>query len=238
MPEVLAIVQARMSSTRLRGKVLAEVCGEPMLLLLLKRLKGAKQVGRIVVATSTDPSDDRVEEVSRKADCGVCRGALDDVLGRFVAAAADHPGPFVRITADCPLIDPALVDAVAELFHRTPDCAYASNIEPRTYPDGLDVEVFSRKALELAAGIAISPTDREHVTAVIRRDPGRFATAALVSDECLRDLRWTVDTEADLDFVRRVAARLGAHRYTAGMAETLSAIRMQPSLAEYRGRRG
>jgi spore coat polysaccharide biosynthesis protein SpsF (cytidylyltransferase family) len=209
-----------------------------MLQFLLKRLKRAKRVEQIVVATSTDASDDGVKDLAREAGCTVCRGSLDDVLERFVDAATGHKGPFARITADCPLIDPALVDAVAELFDRTPNCAYASNIEPRTYPDGLDVEVFSRDALGLAAEVAIDPQDREHVTAVMRRDSTRFTTAALVSDEPLGHLRWTVDTEADLDFIRRVVVRLGAARYTAGMGEILTAIRMEPSLADFRGHRG
>jgi spore coat polysaccharide biosynthesis protein SpsF len=209
-----------------------------MLLLLLKRLQNATRLERIVVATSMDASDDGVEDLARKAGCDVYRGSLDDVLARFVGAAAGHDGPLARLTADCPLIDPGLVDAVAELFGRTPDCAYASNIERRTYPDGLDVEVFSREALDLAAKVAIDPGDREHVTTVIRRDPTRFPAAALVLDEPLGELRWTVDTEADLDFVRRVVDRLGARRYTAGMGEILGAIRMEPSLADYRGRRG
>ena len=217
---------------------MADVGGEPMLLLLLKRLKGAERLEHILVATSTHASDDEIEDVARDAGCGAFRGSLDDVLGRFVAAASGHGGPFTRITADCPLIDPALVDAVVELFDRTPNCAYANNIEPRTYPDGLDVELFSREALELAAEIATDPQDREHVTTVMRRDPTRFATAALVSDESLGDLRWTVDTEADLDFLRRVVVRLGARRYTASMGEILYAIREDPSLADYRGHRG
>lgn len=236
--EVLAIVQARMSSTRLPGKVVADVCGEPMLLLLLTRLQAARSVRGILVATSTDASDDGIEDVARKAGCETYRGSLDDVLGRFVAAAANDEGPLIRITADCPLIDPGLVDAVAELFARTPNCAYASNIEPRTYPDGLDVEVFSRQALERAAEVATDPRDREHVTAVMRRDPARFAAAALVCDEPLGDLRWTVDTEADLDFLRLVVARLGEGRYTAGMRDILDAVRAEPSLVDYRGRRG
>jgi spore coat polysaccharide biosynthesis protein SpsF (cytidylyltransferase family) len=235
---VLAIVQARTSSTRLPGKVLADVRGEPMLLLLLQRLQRARRVEQIVVATSTDASDDGVADVARDAGCKTHRGSLDDVLGRFVTAAGDHEGPCARITADCPLIDPALVDAVAELFDRTPNCAYASNIEPRTYPDGLDVEVFSREALKLAAEVATDPQDREHVTTVMRRDPSRFAAASLVADELLGNLRWTVDTGADLDFLRLVVARLGTHRYTAGMREILDAIRTDPSLADYRGRRG
>lgn len=235
---MLAIVQARMSSTRLPGKVLADVEGEPMLMLLLKRLRRAELVEQIVVATSADASDDRVEDLARKSGSAVYRGSLDDVLGRFVGAAAGHDGPIARVTADCPLIDPTLVDRVAEVFEQTPDCAYASNIEPRTYPDGLDVEVFSRKALEFAVKVATDPQDREHVTTVMRREQIHFPTASLICDEDLGDLRWTVDTQADLEFLRLVVARLGARRYLAGMREILDGIHTEPSLADHGGRRG
>jgi spore coat polysaccharide biosynthesis protein SpsF (cytidylyltransferase family) len=238
MTGVLAIVQARMTSTRLPGKVLADVGGEPMLMLLLRRLQRAKTVGQIVIATSSDPSDDEVENLARKSGSKTYRGSLDDVLGRFVGAAGDYRGALARITADCPLIDPTLLDAVVELFDETPNCAYASNIEPRTYPDGLDVEVFGREALDLAAELAIDPDDREHVTTIMRGDPIRFPSAALTSAERLGDLRWTVDDETDLDFLRQVIARLGTRRYTADMEEILGAIRMEPSLANYQGRRG
>src|SRR3954454_15794142 len=112
MARALAIVQARMSSTRLPGKSVADVGGEPMLVLLLRRLKRAQEVERIIVATSTERADDRVEEVAAEVVTDVYRGPLDDVLTRFVGAAAGHPGPLVRITADCPLIDPLVVDEV------------------------------------------------------------------------------------------------------------------------------
>lgn len=236
---VVAIVQARMSSTRLPGKVLADVHGEPMLALLIRRLRGARGIEQIVVATSIDPADDCVEQAARGMGCAVYRGDRDDVLGRFVGAAAAHEGPLVRVTADCPLIDPAIVDAVIDFFRSTPECAYASNIEPRTYPDGLDVEVFSAETLERVAATAEDPYDREHVTAMIRRDPSRFRSASLVCEtEHLGDVRWTVDQEDDLEFVREVVARLGARRYTAGMSEILESVRAEPSLADFRGRRG
>jgi spore coat polysaccharide biosynthesis protein SpsF (cytidylyltransferase family) len=130
----------------------------------------------------------------------------------------------VRITADCPLIDPHLVDAVIELLRATPGCAYASNTaEPRTYPDGLDVEVMTAAALRAVAAEATERADREHVTPAIRRDPARFPATALFNDEDLGDLRWTVDTAEDLDFVRAVVARLGDRRDDADMAAILAA---------------
>jgi spore coat polysaccharide biosynthesis protein SpsF len=238
MARTLAIVQARMSSTRLPGKSLAEIEGEPMLALLLRRLQRASELQRVVVATSTEPADDRIEEVARQVGTDVYRGALDDVLARFVGAAAGHPGPLVRVTADCPLIDPGVVGEAIRLFERTRGCAYASNVEPRSYPVGLDVEVFSATTLEWAADATDDPTDREHVTTLIRRNLSQFHSAALVCEEQLSALRWTIDTVEDLDFVRAVVARLGPRRYTAGLREILAAVRQEPSLAGFHGRRG
>jgi spore coat polysaccharide biosynthesis protein SpsF (cytidylyltransferase family) len=227
-----------MSSTRLPGKSVADVGGEPMLVLLLRRLERARELERIVVATSTEPADDRIEEAVRETACDVYRGSRDDVLARFLGAAAGHAGALARVTGDCPLIDPELVDEVIRLFHRSPDCVYASNIEPRSYPDGLDIEVFSSATLEQLASDTDDPYHREHVTSAIRHDPQRYPSAALVGDEQLGNLRWTVDTMEDLEFVREAVARLGPRRHSAGMREILQAVRRDPSLADYKGRRG
>lgn len=231
----LAVVQARMSSTRLPGKVLADVAGEPMLVLLLRRLGHARAVGEIRVATSTEADDDAVAAAAAATGVGVHRGSLEDVLGRFAGAAAGHPGPIARITADCPLVDPAVVDAVVDLFERTPGCGYASNVEPRTYPDGLDVEVFSASALADADAETTDPREREHVTGLLRRHPDRWPPAALVGDQDLGELRWTVDTAEDLAFVSAVAARLGARRDRAGLEEILDLVRGDPVLASMPG---
>ena len=238
MARALAIVQARMSSSRLPGKSVADVHGEPMLMLLLRRLQRAQEVERIIVATSTESADDRVDEVAREVVTDVHRGPLDDVLTRFVEAAAGHPGPIARVTSDCPLIDPDVVDGVIRLFGRTPGCAYASNVEPRSYPTGLDVEVFSRTTLEWADAETRDPADREHVTALVRRSQSRLPSANLSCEEDLSDLRWTVDTPDDLEFVRAVVPRLGSRRYSAALFEILRAVRQEPSLADFRGRRG
>jgi spore coat polysaccharide biosynthesis protein SpsF (cytidylyltransferase family) len=219
----LAIVQARMSSTRLPGKVLMDVGGEPMLALMLRRLGHARTVERAVVATSDRPDDDGIERVAVELGVKTHRGSLDDVLARVAGAAAGHDGEVVRLTADCPLVDPAIVDQVVEL-HQAAGVAYASNVEPRTFPDGLDVEVLSAEALREAAQTVHDPLDREHVTTAIRRDPGRFPAVHLVNDPDLGELRWTVDDAQDLEFVRDVVERLGERRYTAGMAEILELV--------------
>jgi spore coat polysaccharide biosynthesis protein SpsF (cytidylyltransferase family) len=233
----LIVVQARMSSTRLPGKVLADIGGEPALALLLRRLSHVKAAGRVAVATSTDRSDEPIAIVAARLGAMVVRGPLEDVLARFAIAIAGHSGPVVRITGDCPLSDPALVDATLELYRSTPGCSYASNIEPRCYPDGLDVEVIAAEALRAVASEALTASEREHVTTVIRNRPDRFAAVSLRSPQDLGELRWTVDDEADLEFVRAVVTRLAERRHVAGLEEILATVRRFPSLASFGGAR-
>jgi spore coat polysaccharide biosynthesis protein SpsF (cytidylyltransferase family) len=227
-----------MSSTRLPGKSLANVEGEPLLSLLIRRLMNASELEHIVVATSVDAVDDPIGGLAPELGCEVYRGSRDDVLGRFVGAANGYQGPLVRITGDCPLIDPAVVDETVKAFGEAMGCEYASNIEPRTFPDGLDVEVFDARTLAWAAEHATDESDREHVTTAIRRRLGGMTTAVVTCDEDLGELRWTVDTEDDLEFVRAVVRRLGGRRHSAGLEAILSAIHEAPSLADFRGRRG
>jgi spore coat polysaccharide biosynthesis protein SpsF (cytidylyltransferase family) len=234
----LAIVQARMSSTRLPGKTLADVDGEPLLALLLGRLAHARRLGRIVVATSTDALDDPIAQLAETLGAGVSRGPREDVLQRFLIAIGDREGAIVRITGDCPLIDPSLVDDMVERFLSSPGCAYASNIEPRTFPDGLDVEVIDASALRTIARESLGAYDREHVTSAIRAQPERFSRIAATAAHDLGELRWTVDESEDLEFLRAVVQRLAGRRHRAGLREILSAVRREPSLAAFHGRRG
>jgi spore coat polysaccharide biosynthesis protein SpsF len=201
-----------------------------MLLLLVRRLERAERVDKIVVATSHRPEDDEIAAVASRAGVEVLRGSRDDVLGRFVAAIGGHSGPVVRVTGDCPLTDARVVDAAIDLFLEAPGCRYVQNVEPRSYPDGLDVEVVDAAALCELAAEATDPAEREHVTLGIRRDPSRFPVAVLPGPSELADLRWTVDTPADLEFVRAVVERLGAGRYEAGWEDVLAAARREPPL--------
>jgi spore coat polysaccharide biosynthesis protein SpsF (cytidylyltransferase family) len=235
--DALAVIQARMSSARRPGKTLADVGGEPLLSLVVRRLARAARVGRIVIATSTGPEDDPIAELASELGVGAHRGPRDDVLTRYVEAVGSHRGTVVRITGDCPFIDPAVVDAAIELLESTSGCAYVNNVEPRTYPDGLDVEAFSAEALLAAAAEATDPADREHVTTAIRRAPDRWPQANLPGDPDLAEVRWTVDTEDDLEFVRLVIERLGDRRHSAGLDQIRAAVLAEPSLAEYGGAR-
>jgi spore coat polysaccharide biosynthesis protein SpsF len=237
MPGVLAVVQARMSSSRLPGKTLADVDGEPMLGLMLQRIRGATEVNGVVIATTEEPDDDPIEALGAAFGVDVFRGDREDVLSRVTQASNGHVGPIVRLTADCPLIDPQVIDRVVEAFREMPGCAYASNVEPRTFPDGLDVEVIAAATLSETAATAVTREDREHVTTALRRTLDRIPSATVYCEPDLGDLRWTVDTLDDLDFVRSVVVRLGDRRHSASMEDILGVVRTPPSLEAFGGAR-
>jgi spore coat polysaccharide biosynthesis protein SpsF len=203
----LCVVQARTGSSRLPGKVLADVRGRPMLRFLLDRLD-TLDVDELVVATSTEARDDAVAEIAAAAARPCVRGSEQDVLGRFVSALDAYPAQHVvRITADCPLSDPALIEAVVARHVET-GADYTTNTLPRTFPKGLDVEVATADALRTAAAEAVTGPEREHVMPFLYRRPERFRLANLRNALPLGSERWTVDTADDLAFVRAVCDRL------------------------------
>ena len=205
----VAVLQARMSSTRLPGKVMKPLAGRPMIERQLERLRRCETLDRIVVATSDDPSDDVLATHLQSIGVPVFRGSLTDVLARYLGAAHAFgiQGQMVRLTADCPLADPGVIDDCVRL-QRELGVDYVSNGRRRTYPHGLDVEVFELDALEIAGREATDPYDREHVTPFIYRHPERFSLGELVQARDESHLRWTVDTPEDFDFVGRVYAAL------------------------------
>lgn len=201
--KTVAVVQARMGSTRLPHKVMKEIEGQPMMALLLQRLSRAREVDQIVVATSTHSSNDELQELVNALGYECHRGSENDVLDRYCEAARQYGADIiVRITGDCPLVDPALVDEAVRRFKEA-GVAYFSNVDPPTYPDGLDIEVFDRAVLEEAAREATDPSDREHVTPWLRR-ADTVRRAAMTHIEDLSALRWTVDEAEDLEVIRRV----------------------------------
>jgi len=209
--KTVAIVQARMGSTRFPNKVMRPICGVPMIGLLLGRLSQAKRIEQIVLATSSDPRNDLLVQYVRNLGFEVYRGSEDDVLDRYYQAAKmAEADVVVRITGDCPLIDPKLVDAVVTLFLET-GVDYASNTMPPTYPDGLDVAVFTFKALETAWHQAIEPRQREHVTPYIR-ETGRFTRVNHTHETDCSNERWTVDEPDDFEVVRKIFEHFNPRR--------------------------
>jgi spore coat polysaccharide biosynthesis protein SpsF len=206
---ILALLQARMSSSRLPGKVLAPVAGAPMILRQIERVRRARRIDRLVVATSDQPSDDRLAGVLRDAGVEVFRGPLDDVLARFVGALDAFPADHVvRLTGDCPLADPVLIDATIAR-HLEAGADYTANrVAGAGYPKGQDVEVVAARALRRAAAEAVTPEAREHVTWDIWNHPERYRIARLAPEADEGDIRWTVDRPDDLEFVRAAYAAL------------------------------
>lgn len=201
--KIVAIVQARMGSTRLPGKVMKTMAGIPMIELLLARLSRAQELNQVIVATTVDVRDQALVAHVQKLGFACEQGSESDVLDRFVNAAKKHQADVVvRITGDCPLVDPALVDEVVRRF-KAADVDYFSNIGPATYPDGLDIEVCRFEALQRACGETSAPYDHEHVTPYLR-ESGRFSTASMQHGEDLSGLRWTVDEPADFAVVEKV----------------------------------
>jgi spore coat polysaccharide biosynthesis protein SpsF len=204
---VTCIIQARMGSTRLPGKVLALLGSRPALALMLDRLAGL-DVDHLVVAASDSRADDAVEELAAGKGVAVIRGPEDDVLARFGLVLDAFPTTdVVRLTADCPLMDPTLVMTGIEV-HRHAGADYTSNTMVRTFPDGLDVEVVRAAALREAAQEAVDPDEREHVTPFVYRRVDRYRVATFESGADLGAERWTLDTAADLERLRAIVDKL------------------------------
>jgi spore coat polysaccharide biosynthesis protein SpsF len=212
---VVAIIQARVGSTRLPGKVLLPLGGDTVLGNVIARVKAAKSIDAVVVATSNSVADSAVAVEAARLGVDVYRGSEQDVLARYVGAArASDAEVVVRITSDCPLLDPWVVDEVVRRF-LSDECDYASNTINRSFPRGLDVEVVAREALELAASEATRADEREHVTLFFHHHSSRFRLAAVsrpeatVRDHDLSAQRWTLDTPEDLRFLERVFGDCG-----------------------------
>ena len=227
---VVAIVQARTGSTRFPAKVLQDIGGEPMLARVMERVGRASQVNEVVVATTQHPRDDVIEQLSRRSGWPCVRGSEDDVLDRYHQAALLHRADIVvRITSDCPLLDPAVVDLILNELARGQDADYASNTtDPRTFPRGLDVEAFTIDALATAWREDRDPVTREHVTPFLYLHPERFLVRRLATDPDRSWMRWTVDEAEDLELVRLLYSEVGP---VASWQETAEAMEANPQWA-------
>jgi spore coat polysaccharide biosynthesis protein SpsF len=231
--KVVAIIQARMGSGRLPGKVMLELAGEPMLSRVVSRVHRAEEVEEVVVATTTLDADEEIARFCAQHGWPCFRGSEDDVLDRYYQAAIVHQAEaVVRITADCPLIEPRIIDQVVEAFlERQPGLDYAANIlPPRTFPRGLDTEVMRFEALERAWHEDRNPLWREHVTPYIVRNPDRFHLYSVMNELDFSAMRWTVDTLEDLAFVRGIYEYFGRDDFT--WREALAVLEQHPEWSE------
>jgi spore coat polysaccharide biosynthesis protein SpsF len=202
--ELLTILQARMSSTRLPGKVMADLNGKPMILRQINRITQAQRVSKLVVATSTDPSDDVLEDFLVSEGIEVFRGELKNVFSRFFELILKYqPQNIVRLTADCPLVMPRLIDEMVAFFDRS-EYDYLSNTLIRNYPDGLDIEIFRAQTLVMLKEVQMTSQEEEHVTSGIYSRPDKFQCGNFSNLTGQVHGRWTVDYQEDLEFVRKV----------------------------------
>jgi spore coat polysaccharide biosynthesis protein SpsF len=229
--KVVAIIQARMGSTRLPGKVLKDLEGETVLARVVNRLRSARLIEELLVATSNLPADDAILEECNRCVVPVFRGDENDVLDRYFRAAQSCRAEIVvRITSDCPLIDPDVTDKTIQAFiHERPD--YASNALIRTFPRGLDTEVMTVQALERAWHSAPQPYQRAHVTPYLYQNPNKFKILSVTNDTDYSSHRWTLDTPEDLKFIRAIYTRF-KKRGDFGWHDVLQILNREPELME------
>ena len=229
--KTVAIVQARLGSSRLPGKVLQDLAGDTMLARVVARLRAARTIDDIVIATTMNESDDPVVREAARLGVHVWRGSEQNVLARYVGAARKyHAGAVVRVTSDCPLLDPETVDRVVTSL-RAAALDYSSNTHMRSYPRGLDVEAFYLETLEKIFHLATSAAAKEHVTAYVMEKPNEFAIHQVTAEADDSDLRWTVDTAEDLELVRTLFRELDLATIRP-YREVVAAVRARPELAK------
>jgi len=228
--KTLAIVQARMTSTRLPGKVLLPILGKPMLVLQLERMRRSKALDGIVIATTTNAADDRIAAMCVQEGVGCFRGSENDVLSRYAAAAQVFGADtVVRITSDCPLMEPDLIDQVVEAFlQASGQLDYVSNMLQPSFPLGLAVEVFSQRVLEHVHCEATQGAEREHVTPYIYWRPEQFRLRSITHHPNLSHHRWTVDTPEDFELVSKIFSELYPHNPQFNMQQVLQLLENHP----------
>jgi spore coat polysaccharide biosynthesis protein SpsF len=227
---IMAFVQARMSSSRLPGKVLKPILGKPMLELEIERMQSCETVDRVVVVTSTHTDDQPIVDLCQRLNIGFFCGSMENVLDRFYQAANKFkPDHIVRITGDCPLIDPEVVDDMVRLYLEL-GSDYGTNCVPPTFPDGLDAEIFPFHALKLAHTEAFLPSHLEHISHFFEAQPERFKIANLSCKSDLSGLRWTVDEPEDFEFVKRVFENLYPSHPLFGFEDILDFSGKNPDL--------
>jgi spore coat polysaccharide biosynthesis protein SpsF len=232
------IVQARMASTRLPGKIMKEVLGKTLLEHQIERLRRVKQADKLVIATTDHGEEQPIVDLCERLEVDSFRGSENDVLSRYYGAATQYGADMVvRITSDCPLIDPAVVDGVIDHFQRRhSEVDYASNTFPElTYPCGMDTEVFSYRALKEAYQEAVDLPEREHVTIFIKRRPERYRIVNLPYRQDVSRHRWTVDTPEDLELIARILTALYPQNPEFTLEDCLDLLKKHPEWEEING---
>ena len=235
MTSVVAVLQARAGSRRLPNKVLLDLLGQPMLARQIERIRRAERIDELVVATTTERSDDAVVDLCERIGVRCFRGSTDDVLARFVGALDGSTATWVvRLTGDCPLTDPAVLDRAIKLA-LTNQYDYVSNTLSPSYPDGLDVEVMRLTALRQANAESTLASEREHVTPYIHKNPARFSLGELNAAVDHSALRWTVDEPQDFELITAVYASLYPHKPDFDTGDILTLLAEHPELSAMNG---
>ena len=226
----LVVLQARMSSTRLPGKVMAQINGHPMIYWEISRISKAKLVNKIVVAISDQSSDDILADYLDSIHQEYIRGSLDNVLSRYVKAEEIYnPSAIIRLTADCPLVMPELIDQYLEIFHKE-DFEYLSNTIELSYPDGLDIEIIAPGIFKKLLEFSLSKEEKEHVTLGIYSRKDKFRTYNVSNKTNISQFRWTVDTSDDLAFVKSVYAHFESKEINFTFEDVLKLVKANPNL--------
>ncbi|MCG6184556.1 glycosyltransferase family protein [Anoxybacillus sp. LAT_38] len=229
--KVAAIIQARVGSTRLPGKVLKKVLGKTLLEYQMERVKRAKAIDEIIIATTTKESDDPIVQLCQQLSIPYYRGSEEDVLLRYYEAATKfNVDVIVRLTSDCPIIDPNVIDKVVEHYLENKDrYDYVSNTLTRTYPRGLDTEVMSYEVLKRVHEEAKELVYREHVTAYIYHHPDQFRLCNVSNEKDESKHRWTVDTEEDFELIEKIISKLYPENTNFNMDDVLKLIDENPT---------
>jgi spore coat polysaccharide biosynthesis protein SpsF len=238
--KIVTVIQARMSSSRLPGKVMLPIMGKPLLLRMVDRVQSAKQIGQLVIATSTNKDDDEINLFCDENNLACFRGHLTDLLDRhFQVGKLYNAEAVVKIPSDCPLIDPSIIDKVIQTYINSDEYDYVSNLHPATYPDGNDVEIFSFAALECSWKDAVKDYEHEHTTPFIWENQDVFSIGNVTWETGLdysTTHRWTIDFPEDYEFIRKVYEELYTDNPSFSLKDILKLLELKPEIAQINSR--
>ena len=234
--KIITIIQARMSSTRLPGKIMLPILGKPLIIRMIERVKSAKLIGELIIATSTNSDDDEIENLCVENNFTFYRGHLTDLLDRhYQTAKIYNADAVVKIPSDCPLIDPTIIDRVLQHYINSDEFDYVSNLHPASYPDGNDVEIFSFEALEFAWKNAAKDYEREHTTPFFWENKDVFSVGNVLWESGMNfssTHRWTIDFPEDYEFIRKIYEELYTKNSSFSLNDILNLLKQKPEIAQ------